>query len=125
MAPMLGTTPESIRSYERNGLLPYPDRSDNGYRDYTDEDAARLLIGLRSLDLSLDQAASLATLCVAGRCDEVSAELREVLAAKRGEVALRIGELRFLDGRLAHLAGALEDGASPRQAIRKEESEDL
>ncbi|MDA8201248.1 MAG: MerR family transcriptional regulator [Chloroflexi bacterium] len=119
IASWLGTTPEAIRFYERSGLLPDPVRTTNGYRDYTDQDTARLrlLIGLRSLDLPLDQAASLATMCAVGRCDEVSAELRAVLAAKRSEVARRIEELHFLDGRLAHLAGQLGEGASPRDAI--------
>lgn len=124
LARRLGTTPEAIRFYERSGLLPEPERSANRYRDYTEQEAARLrlLIGLRSLDLPLDEAASLATMCAAGRCAEVSAGLREVLSRKRREVAVRIEELRFLDGRLAHLAGELDEGASPRDSIpRKEE----
>ena len=128
VARRLGTTPEAIRFYERSGLLPDPVRTTSGYRDYTDEDAVRLrlLIGLRSLDLPLDQAASLATMCAAGHCDQVSAELRAVLAAKRSEVARRIEELHFLDGRLAHLAGQLGDGASPRDTIPgKEERRDV
>jgi len=39
-------------------------------------------------------------MCVAGRCDEVSVELRDVLAEKRREVARRVEELQFLDQRL-------------------------
>lgn len=128
IARQLGTTPEAIRFYERNGLLPAPERRENGYRDYTDQDATRLrlLLGLRSLDLPLDQSASLATLCAAGRCDQVSAALREALTEKRAQVARRIKELRFLDGRLADLSGQLDDGASPRDTIpRKEERDGL
>ena len=128
IARQLGTTPEAIRFYERSGFLPAPERRENGYRDYADQDAARLrlLIRLRSLDRPLEQAASLATLCAAGQCDQVSAELRVALAEKRGEVARRIEELRFLDGRLAHLSGQLVDGASPRDSIPgKEERDDL
>lgn len=123
LADRVGTTPEAIRFYERRCLLPAPERSDNGYRDYTEQDAARLrlLIGLRSLDLPLEQAAELATMCAAGRCDEVSAELRELLAAKRSAVARRLDELRFLDERLAHLAGQLDSGASPRETIGRKE----
>ena len=124
LADRVGTTPEAIRFYERRHLLPAPERSENGYREYTEHDAARLrlLIGLRSLDLPLEQAVGLATMGAAGRCDEVSAELRGVLAAKRSAVARRLDELRFLDERLAHLAGQLESGASPRETIgRKEE----
>ena len=36
LAQQLGTTPYSIRFYERRGLIPSPERKGNGYRDYTE-----------------------------------------------------------------------------------------
>ena len=74
LAERLGTTPHAIRFYERRGLLPAPGRSTNRYREYDEADAERLrlLLGLRQLDIPLDQAAELASMCAAGRCDEVS-----------------------------------------------------
>jgi len=119
LADRLGTTPHAIRFYERNELLPVASRGQNGYREYSDKDVSRLrlLIGLRQLDLPLAQAADLATLCAAGRCDEVSDELKVVLAEKRIELARRVDELRYLDGRLAHLAGQLAAGEAPRPLI--------
>jgi DNA-binding transcriptional MerR regulator len=118
-ADQLGTTPHAIRFYERSGLLPLPPRGRNGYREYSDKDVSRLrlLIGLRQLDLPLVQAAELATLCAAGRCDEVSDELKLILAEKRIKLAQRMDELRYLDGRLAHLAGQLDAGEAPRPLI--------
>lgn len=77
----------------------------------------RLLIGLRQLDIPLGQAAELATMCAARRCDEVSGELRTLLAEKRQELARRVAELRFLDHRMAHLAGQLEAGGTTRSVI--------
>lgn len=125
LAEQLGTTPHAIRFYERRGLLPAPARSENRYREYSEADAARLrlLIGLRQLDIPLEQAAELATMCAAGRCDEVSDELRGLLTTKRIELARRVDEMRFLDRRMAHLAGQLEAGGTPRTLInlRKEE----
>ena len=125
LAEQLGTTPHAIRFYERRGLLPAPARSDNRYREYSEADAERLrlLIGLRQLDIPLEQAAELATMCAAGRCDEVSDELRSLLSTKRVELARRVDEMRFLDRRMAHLAGQLEAGGTPRTLInlRKEE----
>ena len=119
LAGQLGTTSHAIRFYERAGLLPRPRRVANGYRDYTEADAERLrlLIGLRQLDIPLDQAAELAGLCAAGKCEEVSIELRAAIGEKRAEVARRISELRFLDRRLAHLAGDLRSGENPRALI--------
>jgi len=119
LADRLGTTPQAIRFYEAHGYLPAPPRSGNGYRDYgqADADRLRLLLGLRQLDLPLDQAAELANMCAAGRCDDVTSELREALAHKRAELARRIEEMRYLDGRLAHLQGNLAAGGSPRTLI--------
>ena len=119
LAERLGTTPHAIRFYERRGLLPAPVRSTNRYREYDEADAERLrlLIGLRQLDIPLDQAAELATMCAAGRCDEVSDELRVLLTAKRQELARRLAEMRYLDRRMAHLAGQLEAGGTPRTLI--------
>jgi DNA-binding transcriptional MerR regulator len=125
LAQRLGTTPHAIRFYERRGLLPAPERSTNRYREYTDADAERLrlLIGLRQLDIPLEAAAELATMCAAGRCDQVSEDLRVLLAEKRRELACRVDDLRFLDQRMAHLAGQLAAGATPRILInpRKED----
>lgn len=128
LAERLGTTPHSIRFYERQGLLPAAARTDNGYREYEDADAdrLRLLIGLRRLDLPLEQAAALATMCAAGQCDQVSEELRAAIGAKRQELSRRITDLRYLDRRLAHLSGQLAGGDAPRNLITigKEERHD-
>ena len=119
LAQRLGTTAHAVRFYERRGVIPATDRTDGGYREYTERDLSRLrlLIGLRSLDLPLDQAAELASLCAEGKCDQVSGELRAAIIEKRAEVARRVDDLRYLDDRLAHLAGELESGKSPRPLI--------
>jgi DNA-binding transcriptional MerR regulator len=36
LARRTGVDPETIRYYEKQGLLPCPARKDNGYRDYGD-----------------------------------------------------------------------------------------
>ena len=108
--------------YERHGLLPAVERTANGYREYGQDDVSRLrlLMGLRQLGLPLDQAAELAGLCAAGRCDEVSDELRVVIEDKRRELARTMGDLRFLDRRLEHLASRLAAGERPRTLIQLE-----
>jgi DNA-binding transcriptional MerR regulator len=117
LASSVGVSPDTIRYYEREGLLPRPPRSGNGYRDYGDEDAEhlRLVADLRRLDISLDAAARLATWCHSGHCDRTSAELPRELSQRRREIAARIDGLRALDARLArlerHLAAAGPTGA--------------
>jgi len=119
LARRLGTTAYAIRFYERRGMVPSPQREDNRYRDYGEGDVERLrlLLGLRQLDLPLNQAAELAGMCAAGHCDEMSVELRQVLDDKRSELRRRIEALHYLDRRLAHLQGDLAAGESPRPLI--------
>ena len=125
LAARLGTTPETVRFYERQGLLPAPPRGQNGYREYTGAGAERLrlLLGLRRLDLPLEQAAALAELCSGGQCREVSAQLREAAEGKRRELRRRIDELRYLDRRLGELESALAAGASPGPLITRGKEE--
>jgi DNA-binding transcriptional MerR regulator len=119
LADQLGTTPHAIRFYERKGLVPAPERGSNRYREYGEADAERLrlLVGLRQLDLPLEQAAELAGMCAEGRCTEVSVELRTVIGEKRDELRRRMDEMNYLDRRLAHLHGDLAAGESPRTLI--------
>lgn len=128
LAKSLGTTPEAVRFYEREGLLPGPSRRASGYREYgpAEADRLRLLLGLRQLDLPLDEAARLATLCADGHCSEVSDDLRRSLPAQRAEVRRRIIELRHLEARLADLEHHLTAGGKPRPLItlRKEDGDD-
>ncbi len=119
LAQQLGTTPHAIRFYERRGALPAASRQENRYRDFTGADAERLrlLIGLRQLDLPLDQAAELAGMCAEGRCDQVSNDLVEAVGRKRVELRRRLDDLMYLDGRLAHLESNLAAGEPPRPLI--------
>ena len=119
LAQRLGIAANAIRFYEKQGLLPRPGRGQNGYREYSEADVSRLrlLIGLRSLDLPLDQAAALADMCAAGRCGQVSEELRAAIEEKRVELRRRFDEMAYLDQRLAHLSGQLDAGAEPRPLI--------
>lgn len=129
LADRLGTTPHAIRFYERRGFLPVAPRGENRYREYAESDVERLrlLIALRQLDLPLEQAAQLASMCAEGRCDEVSADLRAAIAHKRTELRRRIQEMQYLENRLAHLQGDLSAGEAPRSLIThgKEEYRDV
>jgi DNA-binding transcriptional MerR regulator len=60
-----GVPTDTIRYYERRGLLPAPARKPSNYRMYSKEDAARVrfLHHLQPLGLSLRQLVSLLSLC--------------------------------------------------------------
>lgn len=101
----LGVSADTLRFYERSGILPRPPRGENGYREYgpAELERVRLLLDLRRLELPLDEAARLAGWCQAGHCTETTAELPQVIATKRGELKARIAGLEALDARLASL----------------------
>ncbi|OGN86692.1 MAG: hypothetical protein A2X23_04900 [Chloroflexi bacterium GWC2_73_18] len=125
VAHRLRVSPEAIRFYEREGLLPPPRRGESGYRDYDDADLERLrlLQGLRQLELRLPEAARLAVMCEAGRCDEVSDELRGLIRQQRAEIERRLAELAHLDRRLAELDRQLAEGRLPQAVIGRSEEE--
>ena len=56
-----GVSERMIRHYERVGLMPPPDRRDNGYRDYSPQSVERLrfIANARDLGFSLEEIATL------------------------------------------------------------------
>ena len=110
LAEATGTPVETIRFYEREGLLPPPARADNNYRVYLPAHAERLAFirQCRNLDMTLDEIRALIALreSPAQDCGEVNALLDEHI----GHVAHRIRELRALEKDLKSLRAR---GASP------------
>ena len=94
---MTGTPVETIRFYEREGLLPAAQRAENNYRLYTSAHADRLAFirHCRNLDMALDEIRSLLRLRDAPSqdCGEVNTLLDEHI----GHVGQRIRELRTLE----------------------------
>ena len=82
---------ETIRYYERQGLLPAPPRTEGNYRHYSEHDAERLLFirHCRSLGISLDDIRTLQQLQASpeAACDDVNAMLDKHL--QQTEVQLR------------------------------------
>ncbi len=105
MAGSLGVSADTLRFYEKSGVLPRPPRGENGYRDYGpgELERIRLLLDLRRLDLPLAEASRLAGWCQSGHCLETTAELPQLIAAKRAEIRDRVTGLQELDARLATL----------------------
>lgn len=103
LAQHTGTQVETIRYYEREGLLPEPGRTQGNYRLYGLAHAERLrfIRHCRSLDMTLDEVRALLRLrdAPADNCGEVNA----LLDAHIGHVAERIGELQALERQLKSL----------------------
>ena len=97
---------ETIRYYEKIGLLPAPDRDASGYRAYRNAHLDRLLFikRCRNLDMAQDEIRELIRLSEnpEADCHEVDA----LLAHHLNHVRDRLNELQTLEKTLQHLQKA-------------------
>jgi len=103
LAQQTGCHLETVRYYERIGLLPSPARSPSGYRRYSTVDAERLqfIVRSRALGFHLEEIRSLLRLASesALSCQDVDRITRDHLAqveAKQQELAMLATELRSM-----------------------------
>ena len=114
LATRLGVTRKTLRLYEQRGLTPPARRAANGYRFYGEDAArgARLVVGLRSMGLSLDEIATL--LAKSNRPgDGLRLTLLGLLDRRIGDLGLEIsvlqGHLDELEARYLALADTARD----------------
>jgi len=110
LARAADTKAETIRYYERIGLLPAPPRTAGNYRDYSAEHVSRLAFTRRARDLgfSIDQIRTLLNLADQQEqsCKAVDAIAREHLT----EVKRKLADLGALRRELESLIGQCRHG---------------
>jgi Cu(I)-responsive transcriptional regulator len=97
-----GLPAKTIRYYEEIGLLK-PDRTDNGYRDYSTADIHKLrfLQRSRSLGFSVEECRQLLSLY--DDKERESADVKAIAEAKLAEIDRKLAELAGLRDMLRHL----------------------
>jgi len=97
-----GCNIETIRYYERVGLLPQPPRSPSRYRLYDIDDVRRLMFVRRSRELgfSLDEVRTLLALSAKSE-QETCSEVRELAAHHLVDIRAKIADLRAMERVLA------------------------
>jgi MerR family mercuric resistance operon transcriptional regulator len=100
-----GVKIETIRFYERIGILAKPPRSAAGHRIYSQEQLMRLGFVRRSRELgfSLDEVRRLLQLVDGGRY--TCAEVKTITLDHLAEIRRKIADLRRLERTLAAVAG--------------------
>jgi MerR family copper efflux transcriptional regulator len=108
-----GATIDTIRFYERAGLLPKPARTASGYRKYSREDELRLgfVARARHLGFSLDEVGEMLRLRTS-RTGGV-ARARTLAQKKLALVESKFGELERLRAALKALVGACPGDGAP------------
>jgi MerR family transcriptional regulator, copper efflux regulator len=112
LAREAGVNLETVRYYERRGLLPRPPRSASGYRLFPTEAARRLRFIRRAQELgfSLTEIQELLSLRVSRRT--TSADIRARAEAKIADIGAKIKSLESMKKTLQKLTRVC-DGCAP------------
>jgi DNA-binding transcriptional MerR regulator len=116
LARQVGTSPDTLRYYERIGLLPPPERTPSGYRVYGEETAERVrfIKQAQRVGLRLDHIAELLRIREQGLCP--CGRTRSLLEARLAELDQEMAELARLRGQIvAMLDGELGAESQPWQ----------
>src|SRR3954452_16322173 len=109
VAERAGVNVETLRYYERRGLLPEPARSPTGHRSY-DEEAVRFVRAVKEAQgLGFTLAEIEEYLRIARRRERAPEELRVRLARKIDEVDGKLASLRQVREELALVLGCACD----------------
>ena len=121
LATITGCQVETIRYYEREGLLPAPQRSEGNYRLYLPEHVERLTFirNCRTLDMTLDEIREL--LSLRGRPAENCEAINTLIDEHIEHVNARIASLQSLQGQLVELRNSClaDQQSSPCEIIRQ------
>ena len=106
---------ETVRYYERRGLVPQPERVSGAYRRYSRRhvDRIRFIKRAQELGFSLAEIESLLALEDGTR----RAEVRRIAEARLAEIRARLADLRRMESALAHLLERCRHGGSAKCPI--------
>ena len=112
LAALTGCPIETVRYYERAGVIAEPPRSESGRRLYDENHIRHLLFVRRARELgfSLERAKQL--LRLAERAD-ASSEAQDIAKAHLREVQQRLAELRRIETMLGRMLAECTAGAAP------------
>ncbi|MBU2669034.1 MerR family transcriptional regulator [Actinoplanes bogorensis] len=105
LAARVGVNIQTLRYYERRGLLPPPERSSGGHRLYPPDTVARLTVikAAQRLGFTLDEVADLLG---TGRRRHPTPDLRQQALGKIAEIDRRIADLTAIRGTLTEVVEA-------------------
>lgn len=104
---------ETIRYYEKVGIMPHPPRNSSGYRIYGSPHIARLSFVRRSRELGFSQPEVRKLLTLVDEHKYTCAEVRDLTARHLATVRDKIGDLRKLEQALAAMVSDCDGGDIP------------
>ena len=103
LAEAAGVNVETIRFYQRKGLMQEPDRPQGGIRRYGEADRARVrfIKSAQRLGFSLDEVGLLLKLEDGTNCSEAA----ELATMRLADVRIRLADLKGMEAALSKLVG--------------------
>jgi len=108
---------ETIRYYEKIGIMPNPPRNSSGYRIYATPHLERLSFVRRSRELGFSQPEVRKLLTLVDEHKYTCAEVREMTARHLSTVRNKIKDLRKLEKALANMVSECDGGDIPECPI--------
>jgi len=103
LARATGTKAETIRYYEREGILPAADRTDSNYRDYSDNHLGALTFIRRARQLGFSMAQVRELLALSDQDDNPCQDVDGLVQQQLAEVERKISDLMVLREELGQM----------------------
>jgi len=105
-----GTKSETIRYYEREGLLPPPPRTSSNYRDYGPEEISRLRFIKRSRKLGFSMAQIKELMAMTDDPNQPCETVDKIACAQLREVEAKLTDLKALRKELTKVVESCKHG---------------
>lgn len=104
LARATGTKVETIRYYEREGILPAADRTDSNYRDYSGDHLAALAFVRRARELGFSMAQVRQLLALSDHDDKPCDDVDRLVEQQLADIERKIADLSLLRDELSQMA---------------------
>jgi len=121
LAAQAGVSTDTLRHYERKGLIPPPRRSQNNYREYSAQSLERVRLVRRALAVGFTLDELTRILRVRDKGGAPCRQVRELAAVKLGALETQIEQMSALRDELRELLSewdSLLDSAASGQPVR-------
>jgi len=117
LARATGCNLETIRYYEKIGIMPDPPRSSKGYRNYDDTHVQRLKFVMRSRDLGFKLEEVRGLLGLVDDQSRTCAEVQAIAQDHLSDVRTKIADLERIERVLSETVARCTGDAAPECAV--------
>jgi Zn(II)-responsive transcriptional regulator len=116
LAKQSGVNVETLRYYERDGILPQPERTESGYRLYHDSDVQRVRFIKRAQDLGFSLKEIKELLLLKQEPNHSAADVKKMAEEKIEAIEEKINMLQAIRESLQNLTAACPGAAATVEA---------